>query len=76
MRARSARGLLVPSLRLQREIPATRYASFVRNHDQPRTRTELGGSLAKARLASFVLHRDYRDSTKRNMPRRWFDDPA
>lgn len=51
----NARGLLAPSLRLQEELPATRYAPFLRNHDQPRTRTELGGDMAKARLASFLL---------------------
>lgn len=55
VRAGRARGLLAPSLRLQRELPASRYSPFLRNHDQPRTRTELGGDMAKARLASFLL---------------------
>jgi glycosidase len=27
----------------------------VRNHDQPRTRTEFGGDMAKAKVASFIL---------------------
>ena len=55
LRSGSARGLLPPVLRLQREIPDNRWSPFVRNHDQPRTRTELGGDMAKARLASFIM---------------------
>jgi glycosidase len=51
----SAKHLLAPLLRLQRDVPAGRYAPFLRNHDQPRTRTELGGDMAKSRLASFLL---------------------
>lgn len=50
-----ARPLLPPALRLQRELPAGRYAPFLRNHDQTRTRTALGGDLARARLAATVL---------------------
>lgn len=55
VRSGSAKGLLPPVLRLQHELPATRWSPFLRNHDQPRTRTELGGSRARARLASFLL---------------------
>src|SRR5438105_108546 len=55
VRAGSARGLLAPVLRLQSAIPNDRWSPFLRNHDQPRTRTELGGDLRKARLASFLL---------------------
>src|SRR5207237_6978389 len=51
----SARGLLAPVLRLQAALPNDRWSPFLRNHDQPRTRTELGGDLAKARIASFLL---------------------
>ncbi|MGZ8375643.1 MAG: alpha-amylase family glycosyl hydrolase [Gemmatirosa sp.] len=55
----SAKGLLPPVLRLQRALPADRWAPFLRNHDQPRTRTELGGdpstSMARARLASALM---------------------
>lgn len=51
----SARGLLDPVLRLQADVPAARWSPFLRNHDQPRTRTELGGDMAKARVASFLL---------------------
>src|SRR5689334_2816029 len=49
------RGLLAPALRLQRSVPNDRTSPFLRNHDQPRTRTELGGDMRKARLASFLL---------------------
>ena len=49
------RGMLVPALRLQRAVPNDRTSPFLRNHDQPRTRTELGGDVRKARLASFLL---------------------
>jgi glycosidase len=55
VRAGSARGLLAPVLRLQRELPANRWSPFLRNHDQPRTRTELGGDVARSRIASFLL---------------------
>ena len=55
VRSGSAKGLLPPVLRLQRELPANRWSPFLRNHDQPRTATELGGDLAKARIASFIL---------------------
>jgi glycosidase len=55
VRSGSARGLLAPVLRMQYDIPANRWSSFLRNHDQPRTRTELGGDVAKAKLASFLL---------------------
>jgi glycosidase len=55
VRSGSARRLLEPSLRLQREVPAHRWSPFLRNHDQTRTRTELGGDMAKARLASALL---------------------
>jgi glycosidase len=55
VRSGSAKGLLAPVLRMQYDIPANRWSSFLRNHDQPRTRTELGGDVAKAKLASFLL---------------------
>lgn len=55
VRRGDARGILPPVLRLQQAQPATRWAPFLRNHDQPRTRTELGGDWAKARVASFLL---------------------
>jgi len=55
VRRGDARGILAPVLRLQQALPANRWAPFLRNHDQPRTRTELGGDLGKARVASFLL---------------------
>ena len=55
VRKESARGLLAPALRLQASVPNDRWSPFLRNHDQPRTRTELGGDLRKARLASLLL---------------------
>lgn len=50
-----AAAVLPPALLLQRQLPSTRYSPFLRNHDQPRTMTELGGDAAKARVASFIL---------------------
>jgi alpha-amylase len=55
VRTGSARGLVAPVLRLQAHLPNDRWSPFLRNHDQPRTRTELGGDMKKARLASFLL---------------------
>jgi alpha-amylase len=55
VRSGSARGLLAPILRLQRSMPNDRWSPFLRNHDQPRTRTELGGDMRKARLASLLM---------------------
>jgi glycosidase len=48
-------GLLSPVLRLQDTLPAWRWSPFLRNHDQPRTRTELDGSWEKTRLAAAIL---------------------
>lgn len=42
-------------LRLQRELPAERWAPFLRNHDQRRTMTELGGDVGRARAAATLL---------------------
>jgi len=56
VRRGSARGILAPVLRLQQAVrPAERFSPFLRNHDQPRTLTELGGSVPKARVAAFLL---------------------
>jgi alpha-amylase len=51
----SAPNLLAPALRLQRDAPAGRWSPFLRNHDQPRTRSELGGDMAKTKLATLLL---------------------
>jgi alpha-amylase len=55
VRSGSAKGLLAPLLRLQGDVPANRWSPFLRNHDQPRTRTELSGDMALSRIASFLL---------------------
>lgn len=55
VRTGSATGLLAPVLRLQRLVPAQRWAPFLRNHDQTRTLTVLGGDRAAARVAAALL---------------------
>jgi alpha-amylase len=55
VRTGSSKNLLQPVLRLQRELPASRWAPFLRNHDQTRTLTELGGDIARAKLAATIL---------------------
>lgn len=55
VRRGDARGVLAPALRMQARIPASRWSPFLRNHDQPRTMTELAGDFTKARLAAFLL---------------------
>lgn len=51
----SAKGLLSPVLRLQQELPANRWSPFLRNHDQTRTLTALGGDPARAKVAATLL---------------------
>jgi len=55
VRTGSSQKLFTTVLRLQRELPANRWSPFLRNHDQTRTMTELGGSLSQARLAATLL---------------------
>jgi glycosidase len=55
VRRGDGRGMLAPLLRLQDSVPWWRIAPFLRNHDQTRTRTALGGDPAKARLAAALL---------------------
>ena len=55
VRMGSARNLLAPMLRLQRALPADRWAPFLRNHDQTRTVTALGGDIARAKTAATLL---------------------
>lgn len=55
LRTGSATGLLEPVVRMQRAIPDHRWSPFLRNHDQPRTMTELGGDVAKAKVAAALL---------------------
>jgi glycosidase len=55
LRAGSAQALLLPFVRLQREISAERWSPFLRNHDQTRTLTVLGGDVARAKIAATLL---------------------
>ncbi len=49
-------GKLLPEvLRFQRALPPDRWSPFLRNHDQTRTMTALGGDTARARLAAEIL---------------------
>lgn len=54
VRRSDGRGILAPVVRLQRSVPPERVGLFLRNHDQPRTRTELGGDWGKTRVAAFL----------------------
>jgi alpha-amylase len=55
VRTGSAKGLFDPFLQLQRAIPAERWSPFLRNHDQMRTMTVLGGDVARAKMAVTLL---------------------
>ena len=55
VRGGSAKRMLPPFLRLQRELPHERWSHFLRNHDQTRTLTELKGDIAGARVAATLL---------------------
>lgn len=55
VRGGSAKGLFAPGLRLQERLAPYRYAPFLRNHDQTRTRTEFRGDMARARMAAVLL---------------------
>jgi alpha-amylase len=55
VRMGSAKNLFAPFVRLQRELPADRWSPFLRNHDQTRTLTELGGDVARAKQAVILL---------------------
>jgi glycosidase len=51
----SSTGLLASVLRLQQAVPNDRWSPFLRNHDQTRTMTWLGGDLGRAKLAASLL---------------------
>ena len=51
----TAGGMLTPLLDLQKNVPQQRWSPFLRNHDQPRTRSELGGDMQKSRVAATLL---------------------
>jgi alpha-amylase len=55
VRTGSAAKLLTGYMRLQRTIPADRWSPFLRNHDQTRTMTALGGDVARAKMAATLL---------------------
>ena len=55
VRTGSAKKLFEPYVRLQRAVPAERWSPFLRNHDQTRTMTVLGGDIARNRLAVTLL---------------------
>jgi alpha-amylase len=55
VRTGSARKLFQPYMQLQRALPAERWSPFLRNHDQTRTMTELGGDVAPAKMAVTLL---------------------
>ena len=55
VRTGSSAGLLASVLRLQDAVANDRWAPFLRNHDQTRTLTWLGGDVARAKLAACLL---------------------
>lgn len=55
VRRASAAKLLESVIELDRTVPDHRWAPFLRNHDQPRAMTELGGDVARAKLAASLL---------------------
>lgn len=55
VRGGSAKKLFPPILRLQSALPADRWSPFLRNHDQTRTLTELGGDIGRATVAATIL---------------------
>jgi glycosidase len=55
VRTGSATKLLAGYMRLQRALPGDRWSPFLRNHDQTRTLTALGGDLQRAKVAATLL---------------------
>jgi len=55
VRTGSSQGLQRSVLRLQRAVPNNRWAPFLRNHDQTRILTWLGGDRDRAKLAASLL---------------------
>jgi glycosidase len=55
VRTGAANRLLASVLKLQQAVPDQRWALFLRNHDQTRTLTWLGGDVARAKLAASLL---------------------
>lgn len=50
-----AGSLIADIARAQRDLPRGRWSPFLRNHDQTRVMTALGGDVARARLAATLL---------------------
>jgi glycosidase len=55
VRSGNSTKLLTGYARMQRAMPGTRWSPFLRNHDQTRTLTALGGDRAAARQAADLL---------------------
>ncbi|HEX6060152.1 MAG TPA: alpha-amylase family glycosyl hydrolase [Gemmatimonadaceae bacterium] len=55
VRTGSTRKLYPSFVRLQRMVSPTRWSPFLRNHDQTRTMTYLGGDRARAKVAATLL---------------------
>jgi len=55
VRTSTAAKLLASYARMQRAMPSTRWSPFLRNHDQTRTLTALGGDRVAARQAAELL---------------------
>ena len=55
VRGGRAAGILDEYMRLQNAMPADRWSPFLRNHDQTRTLTALGGDVRKAKAAATLL---------------------
>jgi alpha-amylase len=55
VRTGSANKLLDGYMRLQSALPADRWSPFLRNHDQTRTLTALGGDVERAKVAATLL---------------------
>ncbi len=55
VRRGTGKGIVPAALLLQDSIPDARWSPFLRNHDQPRTRTELGGDMRKAAVAATIM---------------------
>ena len=55
VRTGRATGMLNGYMRLQRAMPQDRWSPFLRNHDQTRTLTDLGGDREKAKVAATLL---------------------
>src|SRR5207237_1034031 len=55
VRTGSAKTLFSGYMRLQQALPPDRWSPFLRNHDQTRTLTELGGDVRRAKVAATLL---------------------